>query len=92
MNKKDRAIKIQNSIRKILFEDWNPIGINDDGPEDEYDSYIGGVYRILASQGSEDDLINYLYEMEIEKMGVPEHNKNLTREVAKKLLNVNVKL
>lgn len=44
-----RAGEIQNSIRKILLEDWDPIGVGDFPTlEDEYDSYIAGIYNLLV--------------------------------------------
>ncbi len=44
-SKKEKAAEIQESIRQILFYDWDLIGINDFGPDDEYDSYVGSIYR-----------------------------------------------
>lgn len=55
-----RAAKIQDAIRQILYRDWDPIGVFSLAPVDEYDSYIGGVYRILASSRSEEALIQLL--------------------------------
>jgi hypothetical protein len=46
--RKKKSIEIQESIRQILFYDWDPIGINDLAPDDEYDSYVGGIYRLLV--------------------------------------------
>ena len=89
---KNKGIEIQNSIRKILFEDWDPIGINKDAPDDEYDAYIGGVYRILSNNGTEEELLDYLHKVAIESIGIPEHDKNLNKEVAKKLFKLNIKL
>jgi hypothetical protein len=39
------ARKIQESIRLVLLRDWDPIGVQDvPEAQDEYDSYVGGVY------------------------------------------------
>jgi hypothetical protein len=44
-----RAKAIQESIREILLRDWDPIGVNDvPEAQDEYDSYVGGVYRLAC--------------------------------------------
>ncbi len=72
------------AIRQILRHDWNPIGFDDFLPEDEYDSYIGPVYRILAGTRSEDELIDYLRWR-------PATEERL-RTIARKLLALNVKL
>lgn len=38
-----RAAEIQDPILRILYKDWNPIGIEGLLPDDEYDSYIAPV-------------------------------------------------
>jgi len=34
-SKEKRAAEIQDSIRHILYHDWNPIGVSGSAPEDE---------------------------------------------------------
>ncbi len=49
-SRKQRAREIQDSIRQVLLHDWDPIGVADEpAAQDEYDAYVGGVYRLLAS-------------------------------------------
>jgi hypothetical protein len=79
-----RAAEIQDSIRQILYHDWNPIGFAGLLPEDEYDSYIGPVYRILAGSRSEAELIDFLRW--------PPVSDEKLQTVARKLLALNVKL
>jgi hypothetical protein len=90
-----RAKEIQESIRKVLLRDWDPIGVADvEEAQDEYDSYIGGVYRLLASGGSEDDIVNYLWQAEIDLgLGGDETRvRNQLQLVAQRLIGVDVKL
>jgi hypothetical protein len=89
--KKEKAVEIQESIRKILFYDWDPIGINDFGPDDEYDSYVGGIYRLLASGADEYKIIERLYQLETIGMGL-NGNRERLKSVAEKLLKLNVSL
>jgi hypothetical protein len=63
-----RAAEIQDSIRKVLVQDWNPIGI--DVPDDEYDANIAPVYRILAGSRSKQELLEYLSHTEEHTIGV----------------------
>lgn len=63
--KKQRAVEVQKSIGTILFQDWDPIGVNDLAPDDEYDSYIGGIYRLLVDNKSIPDIAEYLRQLEI---------------------------
>ena len=96
----DRARQIQDDIRAVLLRAWDPIGINDvPEAQDEYDSYVGGVYRLLASGASEDQLIEHLRRIETTSMGlsVPDAShqapwNDRLRVVAIRLQGLNVKL
>ncbi len=86
-----KAVEIQESIRQILFYDWDPIGINDIGLDDEYNSYVGGIYRLLASGASEYQIIERLYQLETISMGL-DGNRERLKKVAEKLMKLNVSL
>ncbi len=90
-NRNKKAIEIQESIRHILFYDWDPIGINDSGLDDEYDSYVGGIYRLLTSGASEYQIIERLYQLETISMGLNGYRERL-KNVAEKLMKLNVSL
>ena len=51
------------------MEQWDPIGVNDT-PEaaDEYDIYIGGIYRLLEQGASKDEFFAHLRDIEIGRM------------------------
>jgi hypothetical protein len=87
------ARDIMNEIHDVMWLDWDPIGVRElGGPEDEYDSYIGGAYRLLAQGENADALVDYLYQIETDAMGGALRDKNLLRPVAEKLLKINVTL
>jgi len=86
-----RAADIQDSIRHVLNHDWNPIGVSN-LPSDEYDSYIGPVYRILAGSRSEQELVEYLFRTERDTIGMPSQSPEQLRPVARRLLELNVGL
>jgi hypothetical protein len=86
-----RAAEIQDSIRKILYHDWNPIGVSD-LPEDEYDSYIAPVYRILVGSHSERELIECLSRMERDVVGEPCKSPERWQLVVQRLLELDVRL
>lgn len=68
--REERAREIQESIRHILLHDWDPIGVADEPQaQDEYDSYIGGVYRLLASGASTTQVAEHLARVEHDSMG-----------------------
>ncbi len=90
----ERAKEIGDEIRRILFFHWDPIGVSSDPewPRDEYDGYAGSVYRILASGGTEYELIEYLNQTEKVQIGMPARDREMLRPVAKKLLEIDIKL
>jgi hypothetical protein len=71
----------------MFIHHCDPIGI-DGVPEaaDEYDSYIGGVYRLLASKVDADQIAKHI---ETESMGLTHKSKNLVG-VAERLMSINV--
>ncbi len=91
-SRESRAAKIQDSIRQVLRRDWNPIGVGDEWPEDEYDSYIAPVYRILAGSRSEQEMIECLFMVERDIFGSPCASAEQLRPVARRLLELDVSL
>jgi hypothetical protein len=88
-----RARSIQESIRDILLRDWDPIGINDvPEAQDEYDSYVGGVYRLLASHCSADEMVDHLAKIESQAMELGNANREHLTRVANQLLALDVSL
>ena len=91
-SRETRAAKIQESIRQVLRHDWNPIGFADVLPEDEYDSYIAPIFRILAGSRSEQEIIECLFHLERDIIGAPCKSAEQLRPVARRLLELDVRL
>lgn len=88
-----RAFEIQDSIRRVLMRDWDPIGISEEFEiRDEYDAYISPVYRILVGTRSVADLVECLGRIEREELGITRTKTELLTKVASKLLDLEVKL
>jgi hypothetical protein len=60
-------IEIQDQIRTVLNAAWDPIGVAAD-VDDEYDSYIAGVYSLLQGGASAEILAQHLKSIEVEDM------------------------
>ena len=88
-----RAKAIQESIREILLRDWDPIGVNDvPEAQDEYDSYVGGVYRLLASHCSTKQMVDHLAKIESQTMELGVANREQLTRIANQLLALDVSL
>ncbi len=94
MSKRSEKVKeIQETIRQVLLHEWDPIDISDiPEAQDEYDSYVGGIYRLLASGASEYQVIGRLYNIETVSMGFSPGNREGLKDVAEKLVKLNVSL
>ena len=89
----ERSKRIQENIRQVLLHDWDPIGVQD-APEaqDEYDGYVGGVYRLLTSGASEKQVIDHLWHIETDAMGLSGLDPGKLAPVARKLRALGVGL
>jgi hypothetical protein len=87
-----RAHEIQESIRQVLIREWDPIHIHHI-PEahDEYDAYIGGLYRLLADGASEWAVAAHLASIERDSMGFSTSTEALL-PVARRLKQLDVRL
>jgi hypothetical protein len=75
------------SIRNILFSDWDPLGVNELASEDEYDIYIGAIYQLLSANASTSELAGYLRQLEITQLETVtnETHRNMVAEKLKQL-------
>jgi len=58
-------------LREIGWSQWDPIGLNDheDWPEDEYDTYLMQAAGRLWRGVGEEDVADYLVDVEANYMG-----------------------
>ncbi len=82
-----RAAKLQ--MRRILLEEWDPIGIADEPlAQDEYDSYLGHIYDLLSRSASEAEIARHLNQIETVSMGMSERSSDKLISVAKSLRQI----
>src|SRR4051794_23959417 len=64
-------------LRELLYREWDPIGLKDmaEGPEDEYDAYVGQLGRRLRAGASDEEvaalLEHFRLEMGLEPADLP---------------------
>ena len=63
--------KLNESVKRILWENWDPIGVNDI-PEaiGEYDSYAPSVTTLLLNGADVRKIRNHLHSIETTPMGM----------------------
>jgi hypothetical protein len=84
MNPKD--LKFYLEIDKILYSDWNPIGIKD-LPRDEYQSYTYQIFALKYKGSNIETIAQALYNIETTYMGLA-GNMEFCRRVATKIFNI----
>jgi hypothetical protein len=77
-----RARQIQQAIGRILLKDWNPIRVPGGVPPDEYDAYIGGVYRLLSAGAGAEEVAAHLGAIERDAMGLAQTTASVKRQLA----------
>jgi hypothetical protein len=55
------------AIKRLLWEDWDPIGLNGFGSDDEYDSYAFRVFAMLNEGKEASEIAEFLRWAAVEK-------------------------
>lgn len=63
-------------IDDILWFDWDPIGVNDIAPRDEYQSYIPEIFGLVKAKADIQVIASRLHKLEIDNMGMSGTLKN----------------
>ena len=76
----DRLLALYHRIDEILWEEWDPIGVNDEpAARDEYHDYLPHVFQLAMSREKEDKLIEYLDRCATERMGLEKTHRESKR-------------
>lgn len=86
-----RSRGIHEKIGRNLYEDWDPLGLRGVAPSDEYDRYVGGVYRLLASGANCEEVAEHLTELERGPFGHSEATAVRNLGAARKLCHLGVR-
>ncbi|MDQ2731900.1 MAG: hypothetical protein M3Y56_09595 [Armatimonadota bacterium] len=66
-----RSGQMQDYIAQVLLQEWDPIGVREyPEAQDEYDSYVEGVLRLLQTDASDETIVAHLLEIETIDMRV----------------------
>lgn len=73
------------AVRRILFTEWDPIGVNDNPLcEDEYDSYAPAICRLLCEGADASKVVLHLSRLQKDSMGLTAteaHNRRIARRL-----------
>lgn len=83
--KHEEPTNLYETIDLILWQDWDPIGINDIAPRDEYQSYTPTIFRLKTNGADKETIAKTLHKIETVTIGVV-GNIEHCRKVADKIL------
>lgn len=85
---KRQYIELYNRIDKILWEDWDPIGVNDnENIRDEYSSYVPYIVKLKTDGADIVKIANHLYQLETGSLGM-NGSMERCREIAQKIIEL----
>jgi hypothetical protein len=92
-SREDQAREIQRRIGEVLLRHWDPIGIADvPEAQDEYQVYVGGVYRLLASGASSRQIAQHLVNIETSQLGFKDTDPKMLIPLAERLKRLEIGL
>lgn len=65
-----KGFLVYKKIDDILWFEWDPIGINDIFPRDEYQGYVPEIFRLVKTKAGREEIAMQLYQFETQKMGL----------------------
>ncbi len=73
------------AVHAILWRDWDPIGVYDWGPDDEYDGYVWPIIGKVMRDETPEQIADYLDWASNEHMECPQP-RAFNLEIASKLI------
>ena len=85
--KYEEPTHLYEAIDLILWNDWDPIGINDIAPREEYQRYTPTIFKLKTSGVDKETIAKTLHQIETISIGVL-GNLEHCRQVADKIINL----
>jgi hypothetical protein len=67
---KGKHLELYKAIDEILWTDWDPIGVNDSAPRDEYQAYTPAILNLKLKETDSETIANKLHEIEVNQIGI----------------------
>lgn len=82
-------IKLWKAIHKIMWEEWDPIGVSKfgDWPDDEYNGYVPQIFQLKIQGADAETVAQTLFKYESYIMGMPRSIENC-RAIADKIISI----
>ena len=80
---------LEDLVRRLLWEEWDPMNLRQHGgPDDEYDSYVKTIVRLLHDGCDEHRMTQHLSQLESNAMGLKVRDEYHIKRVARLLIEL----
>ena len=87
-----QKLDLKTEIELILWNNWDPIGVNDSNIyDDEYKNYVPEIIKLLNNNADINKISNYLNNIIKFSIGLNQDFSKHNNEIAKKLLSLKMK-
>ncbi|MCH8567255.1 MAG: hypothetical protein LAT67_03285 [Balneolales bacterium] len=83
----EEPTNLYEAIDLILWKDWDPIGINDIAPRDEYQGYTPAIFNLKSNGADKETIAKTLHQIETVAIGVVGSIEHC-RQVADKIIKL----
>ncbi len=80
--------RLYQAVREVLFKEWDPIGVCEHAPKDEYDAYVPAVCSLLMQGADAVKIAGQLTDWATNAMGLSQVDEAHSRRIAHRLLNL----
>lgn len=86
--KKKHYRALRDALHTVLINEWDPIGVRDEqAAQDEYDTYIPSIIRLLQNGADQYKLTQHLQHTEVVNIGL-RGNSDRNARIAEKILDI----
>jgi hypothetical protein len=78
---------IYKAIDEILWNEWDPIGVNNSAPRNEYYGYLPIIFDLKLKNATRESIAQKLFELETKNMGL-DGNIDHCRKIADKIISL----
>ena len=85
---RDRVRRLMSAVDQILWDEWDPIGVNE-LPRDEYSSYVGPIVTLLLRESDAAEIAAHLEQIEKVTIGCSRGDE-VRRRVVERLKSISL--
>jgi len=73
------------ALDRLLYREWDPIGVSGDAPDDEYRRYLPRFWALVNGGAPVEEIAAYLHNIEVDRITITtshEHRLDIAQKAA----------